>query len=483
MPGNARPDEKAMAKAESYVDSFTLLEREQAERKHLLPTPTTEHRLPLSWHQNKVQELKGEARARGVDGGLFLTNHWNLIYATGLVHTATERPFACFLPMDDDDACIWLHPYLDEDLVKQWWCTDNYSYFDYPESRGPAPYQGRVEAGLTRSVFSWWGEVLSRLGYGDKTIGIDSGSMSELGIVPGQERSERLDMFALVKTPTAQRPQGGPFGLMADAMPGASFVDIYDILIRHRAVKDDRENALVQRAMDYSSEIHAFARNYIVERGPGVLDWEVANAASEWGMHRVMGDIPQTGQLHEAVGVEMRIHCRSGLPTAYPHPNQVRWTRIQEGYAIQLAGVFRVGGYGGEQYRSLLVAPWSDWQKHVWDVHTQSYHLQAERSYAGNTCSDVAQAVHEHQVANGCGHLIYHRPGHGEGMEGHQPPYQSLGDYTVMRKGMHFSNEPGLYDPEHGFGFNHGNNILVGEKTGLQMGTAPISQEWCLLRF
>jgi hypothetical protein len=46
---------------------------------------------------------------------------------------------------------------------------------------------------------------------------------------------------------------------------------------------------------------------------------------------------------------------------------------------------------------------------------------------------------------------------------------------------MHFSNEPGLYDPEHGFGFNHSNNILVAPEKGLQMGTSPVSREWCFL--
>ena len=66
-------------------------------------------------------------------------------------------------------------------------------------------------------------------------------------------------------------------------------------------------------------------------------------------------------------------------------------------------------------------------------------------------------------------------------MEGHQPPYHSLGDYTVMQAGMHFSNEPGLYDPENGFGVNFSNNILVSEGTGLQMGTTPDTREWCLL--
>ena len=42
---------------------------------------------------------------------------------------------------------------------------------------------------------------------------------------------------------------------------------------------------------------------------------------------------------------------------------------------------------------------------------------------------------------------IYHRPAHGMGMEGHQPPYLALGDYTMLEPGMIFSVEPGLYDP------------------------------------
>lgn len=289
-------------------------------------------------------------------------------------------------------------------------------------------------------------------------------------------------MFGDIDVPQKHRPSGGKFGIMADAMPQAQFVDVYDILVRHRIVKDDMENQLTQRAMDYFSEIHAFLRNYMIERGFGTLDWEVENAARLWGMHRIMQDIPQQGELHNAVGIDIGLGCRTGLKTAYPHPNQVSWARIEPGHAFQFAGGVRLGGYGGEQYRSFLFAPWTDWQEHVWDVHTASYYIQAEHSREGNTCASVAKVVHDYQVNNGCAHLIYHRPGHGEGMEGHQPPYQALGDHTVMRAGMHFSNEPGLYDPDNGFGYNHGNNILVAREAGLQMGTAPCDKEWCLLK-
>lgn len=481
-PRTVWPDEKAMARAEANGESFELLRAEQRSRLGELPTATDLDRLPLSWYQAKVRQLKLEAKQRGIDGGIFLTNRWNLIYASGLIHTSTERPFACFFPMDQEDACVWFYPYLDDDMVKSWWCTQGFGYFDYQHAEGSAVQEGIVVQGRTVNIHQWWGETLAKLGYGSKTIGIDVGGLAEIGIVPGQERAERLDMFGKYTVPKKFRPTSGAFGSMAAAMPDAQFVDVADVLIRHRAVKDEMENALTQRAMNYFSEIHAFARNYLLEKGIGVLDWEVGNAAVVWGMHHIMKDIRNTGYPHDAVGIQVGIGVRTGRLCAYPHPNQIRWARVEPGHSIQIAGVVRIGGYGGEQYRSFLVAPWTEWQEHVWNVHTETYYIQARESYAGNTCSNVAKAVHDYQVQNKVAHIVYHRPGHGEGMEGHQPPYQALGDYTVMQKGMHFSNEPGLFDPQHGFGFNHGNNILVWDGKGLQMGTAPCNKRWCLLK-
>ena len=468
-----------MARAESG-ESFELLREEQRRRRGELPEAADFDRLPLEWHKQKARDLKTAARERGVDGGLFLTNRWNIVYATGLIHTTTERPFACFLPPDDDDAVFWFHPYLDTALVESWWCTQAFSYFDYPHAEGGFASRGELEHDRTLDIYRWWGETLGRLGYGGKTIGIDSGGSAELGLMPGWETRPRYNFFA-AEPPRAERPAHGAFGRMASAIPDASFADVYDLLVVARATKDDMETRLAQRSLDYLSELHAFARDYVRERGIGTLDWEVANAARDWGVHRLMHDIQASGEPHVAAGIELYVACRSGRTTAYPHPNQMFWSPIERGDAMQVSAFLNVGGYGGELYRSFLVSPWTDWQEHVWEVHTRSYEIQAEESYAGNTGAAVAAAVHRHQVENGCAHLIYHRPGHGQGSEGHQPPYHALGDFSVLRAGMHFSNEPGLYDVEHAFGFNHGNTILVAESRGLQMGTAPADKRWCLL--
>jgi len=47
---------------------------------------------------------------------------------------------------------------------------------------------------------------------------------------------------------------------------------------------------------------------------------------------------------------------------------------------------------------------------------------------------------------------------------------------------MMFSNEPGLYAPDLGFGYNHSDVVLVGAKKGLQLAQVPYTKEWCTLK-
>jgi Xaa-Pro aminopeptidase len=77
---------------------------------------------------------------------------------------------------------------------------------------------------------------------------------------------------------------------------------------------------------------------------------------------------------------------------------------------------------------------------------------------------------------------VFHRPAHGEGMEGHQPPYLSLGDPTVLVENMMLSNEPGLYNVPGGYGYNHGNILLVGTDRARQMNQTPMTKEWCFIK-
>ena len=96
----------------------------------------------------------------------------------------------------------------------------------------------------------------------------------------------------------------------------------------------------------------------------------------------------------------------------------------------------------------------------------------------------LERGVRDPQVPGGAGgqKYIYHRPAHGAGWEGHQLPELSLGDYTMLVKGMCFSEEPGLFDPEGGCGFNWSDTVVTAVKSGYRMSMVPYTKEWCFLK-
>jgi Xaa-Pro aminopeptidase len=415
--------------------------------------PATFDRLPLEWHKGRVKLLQGYLQEQGYAGAL-LSDRWNIIYFTGLFHSTTERPFWVFLPADKL-ATIWFHPGLDRDLVKSWWATEAESYFDFHHAEGAFPNLGKVQQGEKVNLFEWMLKGLKKRGYDGKRIAADR----ELG---SRQRDAVSKVF----------------------LKSTEFNSIADHCEKMRMVKTPEELALWRRAYRVFDETHAFARDLLLEKGTDLTDFELGGAATEFGTNLLMKGIKRDGAPHSAVGVDLGVGVRVGRGTGYPHPNQFHHNRIQKGQALQIAGGVEIGGCGGELYRAFLLAPWTDHQKKVWAVSRDSCLMQKDLSREGVACSTVAYEIHKHQVKEGVQKYVYHRPAHGMGMEGHQPPYLALGDYTMLEPGMVFSVEPGLYDPDGGFGVNFSDGFVVqaGGKPSLQMSRLPWSEEWCLVK-
>ena len=413
------------------------------------PQPATFDRLDETWHRRAIARLQARLHEEGIDGAL-LGDRWNIIYFTGLWHTSTERPFHVFIPASGQEP-TWFHPSLDRDLVGSWWIKDRETYFDFKHGEGAFPDQGKVQMGATVDLTRWMLKGLRKRGWGGRVIGADFPITADL-----------LDS-------------------VADVLPSTVIKKAGEMCERLRMVKTDEEIALTQRAMNYFSRIHAFARDYILAHGTDVTDFDVQTAATQYGVDLIMKDIKRDGKPHTAVGIGVEIGVRTGVGTAYPHPNQFHHNRIRKGDSLQVSGDVKIGGCGGELYRAVQIAPWDSLREKVWEVHTECCRIQADASAAGVTGSYVAKLVHDHQVKNGMAKYVYHRPAHGEGSEGHQPPYIALGDHTMLETGMMFSNEPGLYVPDQGFGYNHSDNVLVTAKRGVQMGSVPYTKEWCFL--
>ncbi|MHA1354442.1 MAG: M24 family metallopeptidase, partial [Candidatus Heimdallarchaeota archaeon] len=58
--------------------------------------------------------------------------------------------------------------------------------------------------------------------------------------------------------------------------------------------------------------------------------------------------------------------------------------------------------------------------------------------------------------------LVQHHTGHAIGMEGHERPFLDIGSKVVMKPGMVFTAEPGIYIPDIG-GFRHSDTIVITE--------------------
>jgi Xaa-Pro aminopeptidase len=76
----------------------------------------------------------------------------------------------------------------------------------------------------------------------------------------------------------------------------------------------------------------------------------------------------------------------------------------------------------------------------------------------------------------GFGKFLRHRTGHGIGLEGHESPWIGEGDKTVLREGMTFSCEPGVYDPDFG-GFRHSDTVVVRKERGESLNHYPTRLE------
>lgn len=415
------------------------------------PPLTGPFRLPPEWYKATTARFQKKLVEKQWDGAV-LHSPDNLQYLTGAFATSTERAIWLFVPAQGEPTIFF--PGLDRDLWGTWWIQDREWYFDYLHHGGYN--QVMWAAGSSESLFEWVLAGLVKRGHGKKRIAFESSSSDD-----------QLKSMGKV-APQMEKVWNAP---------GAVLLDM-------REVKTDEEIALDRVAMSLHDRMMDFARDYVLAHGTDATDFEVAHATEAFGAAELVKYLKLDGRPHTGVGVDVGFSCRTGVATAYPHPNQFFYARIQRGDAIQIAAGVRVGGYGGEGYRAMQIEGPGVTALHskMWETHNAMTLEQQKLMRAGTRCNQVAEGVLKLAKDAGLEKYVYHRPAHGEGSEGHQAPWMALGDETVLQENMTFSNEPGLYNPEGGFGYNHSNLVRVTKTGGEQINQTPLTREWCWIK-
>jgi len=430
--------------ASGMSDSASLLlPREKYE-------PSPQFRLPLEWSRRRAAELLERVDPTGRTGVLLL-DPWNIVTFTGLWALTTERLIAAYLPPDGSDP-TWFYPWLDERLVTTWWFGDGDAYFDVPDAVGGFPPRGEYSR-ETIGTFDWL-----------------FGRLRERGIIGTTPIAVDVDLSA--EASAACRRNGGVVSQV-----------VSHLALSMRMAKTDEELALWARAYDYFDDVHVQARDRLLQRDAELTDSRLRLELAGDVLDRIMADYGPDRSPHGPVGITVDLAwIRAGAVTGYPHPNQVRHAVIERERTVQISGIVQIGGCGGELYRPFLLQQPDPHEQRLWTVARDSCVLLKDALRAGRTGGEVAEEIHRFQLAQGVERFAATRPSHGQGMEGHQPPHISLGERTVLEPGMCFSVEPGLYDPDRGFGANFSDTFVVQEAGGaVQLSRVPWTEEWCWL--
>jgi Xaa-Pro dipeptidase len=386
--------------------------------KASVPAPPGPDRLPPEWYQRKIKQVQAKMAERNLNA-LVLLNAHNVVYTTGYFHLPTERPLAALIPASGSPALFV--PELESDQVKLWWVKDYESYFDYP---GPV---NRVR---------WIFERINARGIGPN-IGIEEGTPS---------RRTQMQLGA----------------------PKAKLVDAGDIVEQIRWVKDQDEIGVMRRAVYFADYTVQAGRAYVEANG-SVTEDEILKASADAVADKM------SKELTSVVGVDISPPFGGLVPfgkrSAFPHAVPSK-DRLQKGDALILSFGATVGGYNTECERAFCVGQPSDYAKKLYDAMLAAHDTAAENLKEGMVAEQVDKMSLDQIRKAGYAQFLKHRTGHGVGLEGHESPWIAEGDATVLKVGMTFSCEPGVYDPNWG-GFRHSDTVIVGPTKGEIMNKYP----------
>lgn len=137
-------------------------------------------------------------------------------------------------------------------------------------------------------------------------------------------------------------------------------------------------------------------------------------------------------------------------------------SRLESGDSIILDIGCKKDSYSSDMTRTYFYREISKEAREVYEIVKMANLLAIASARPGNRFSDVDRAARDYIAANGYGPYFTHRTGHGIGIDVHEPEDVSGVNDHLLRPGMIFSIEPGIYLPGR-FGVRIEDLVLITE--------------------
>jgi Xaa-Pro dipeptidase len=350
-------------------------------------------------YERRLEQLSEQLKLYGLDY-LALVPGANLTYFTGLTMALSERPTVAFFPAGGRPTIVL--PGLENPHAREVlpYSADIYPYTD----------EEGHEAAFLRA-----GADLELSG---KTVGVEYLHMRILEL-------RRIEQIA----------------------PGCRIQAAEFLLPELRMIKDKTELAHMREAVRITE---AALQATIEQVKLGQTELEIQNV-----LHIEM--------LHAgAQGMSFGSIVASGPRTASPHTSASDRV-LQPGDLLLFDCGVAYRGYTADITRTFAVRELDPELVEIYEVVKKAN--AAARQYAGpgDRAEEVDRAARQVIERAGYDQYFIHRTGHGLGLEVHEPPYIVDGNDTVLRPGMTFTIEPGIYLPGKG-GIRIEDDVVITEE-------------------
>jgi Xaa-Pro dipeptidase len=227
----------------------------------------------------------------------------------------------------------------------------------------------------------------------------------------------------------------------------ARFINGEPLLNQLRIIKDEEEIAAMRRAAEVNEECF---RQVVARLQPGVTELEMA---AVW----------QTAALgfENAALSDLPLIVASGPNGGSPHGIATS-RRLQSGDLVTIDAFLLVDGYYSDITRTYALGEPDEELKRIYAIVQEANAAAREMIKPGIRAEEVDAAARGVIEKAGYGEYFIHRTGHGLGLEIHEAPNIVAGNDLILKPGMTFTVEPGIYLPGKG-GVRIEDDVLVTE--------------------